>query len=360
MMPQKRIMIIMPELFHGGAERQFRLLAEGLLKKGYIVSVVVEHCLHDQQTEEEKSYLLAHSDIEFIHAKKLSIRKGRIQQVISFFRMNHYVRKYLLNWNPDVVIVYSSIGIKSIPVFRNANVRVIYSERNEASEIFFIKNGSFVRKANCVICNSLHATENYHRHRITASYVANGILKSDMLPLQENDTFEILVPARVAPIKNQLEVVKAAAVLKNENIHYTFVGQIEDEKYLLQLREEIERFEIGEKISILPFAADMKSLYLKADLVLLPSLSEGLSNVILESYMYGRRCLLSDIPMNRKCSSSEQFFFPLYDTNELVKSIERERKMSIEEKQISIKRNHDFVLSKYSVESMIAAFEKCF
>lgn len=58
-----KIMIIMPELFHGGAEKQFRYLIEGIDKKQFSINVVLEQSTDKRDVEMTEQYMERHKEI---------------------------------------------------------------------------------------------------------------------------------------------------------------------------------------------------------------------------------------------------------------------------------------------------------
>lgn len=106
--------------------------------------------------------------------------------------------------------------------------------------------------------------------------------------------FLFFLPGGIRPVKNNL----FAAGAVGEDAHLLFAGPILEEEYGREFTEKIsgqDRVHYHERI---PHEA-MGSAYARADVVLNTSLSEGISNVLVEAMTAGRPILAAAIPGNR-------------------------------------------------------------
>ena len=109
------------------------------------------------------------------------------------------------------------------------------------------------------------------------------------------------MPAGIRPVKGNLE-----CLLGFENVHrrrpgarIVFSGPALDKGYADRFRREVQRLQ-GFASWIPPITPSaMRSAYESADVVVNASLSEGLSNVLIEGKAAGKPLLASDIPGNR-------------------------------------------------------------
>lgn len=96
--------------------------------------------------------------------------------------------------------------------------------------------------------------------------------------------------------KNQLFSLRILRMLRNRgvNAYLTIIGYIVDEEYYARLKEYIEAQKLGHCVNFLPSNADKCQVLSTMDYTLLPSRSEGLPLVALESQAAGVLCLMSE------------------------------------------------------------------
>jgi glycosyltransferase involved in cell wall biosynthesis len=110
------------------------------------------------------------------------------------------------------------------------------------------------------------------------------------------------LPAGIRTVKRNLECLMALeqAYQKRRNIRFVAAGPAIDADYAARFEREVNRLgTFAHWIQSVP-PASMKSAYESSDIVLNASLSEGLSNSLLEALAAGRPFLASDIPGNRQ------------------------------------------------------------
>jgi glycosyltransferase involved in cell wall biosynthesis len=109
------------------------------------------------------------------------------------------------------------------------------------------------------------------------------------------------MPAGIRPVKGNLECLRAMekAQASCPEIRLVFSGPALDVRYAGRFQQEIQRMaSFASWLPGIPLRA-MHSAYQGADVVLNHSLSEGLSNALLEAMAAGIPVLASDIPGNR-------------------------------------------------------------
>ncbi len=113
--------------------------------------------------------------------------------------------------------------------------------------------------------------------------------------------FVFFLPAGIRPVKGNLECLKwlEKVYRVRPQVRAVFAGPALDAVYANRFDDEIRRLSAFARwIPGIPPAA-MRSAYNSADVVLNASVSEGLSNTLLEAIAAGRPILASDIPGNR-------------------------------------------------------------
>jgi glycosyltransferase involved in cell wall biosynthesis len=103
---------------------------------------------------------------------------------------------------------------------------------------------------------------------------------------------------RMAPAKNHLKVVTVfvAVARRNASARLLLVGQSEPE-IERELRRIIEREHLGDRVAFAGVRSDAPRLLKAADLLLFPSIREGLPGAVLEACAAGVPVVCSDLPM---------------------------------------------------------------
>lgn len=359
-MKKVKILLLMPEVYHGGAEVQFRHVIERINKSKFDITVVIEQSCECRDDELADRFIDAQKDVHFIKLKGLRNVSSKLRRYWSFISLNIQLIPIMKKIQPDIVLCYAELGLKSMYLVRKMGAIPVYSERNAGNDDrkYYKRNELFFESTGAILCNSFAAQRVMNKYGINATCIPNGIIETDILPIVNKDHYEILVPARIAKVKNQEVVIKAISFLKKNDIRVSFVGKTEDLEYLKYLKKLGQELGVEDKLCFVPYTNDIADYYKKANLVILPSFSEGLSNVILESYMYGRICLLSDIPMNRDIGNCNQQYFSPENPKELADLI----KMSIlaDDKNIQISSNWEYVVKTFGIKKMISTYESLF
>jgi glycosyltransferase involved in cell wall biosynthesis len=115
------------------------------------------------------------------------------------------------------------------------------------------------------------------------------------------EDFLFLLPAGIRPVKGNLECLRILERIHRirPGIRFVAAGPAVDREYAGLFEQEIRRHSnFARWIKAIPSVA-MRSAYQAADVVLNASLSEGLSNSLIEAMAAGKPVLASDIPGNR-------------------------------------------------------------
>lgn len=111
--------------------------------------------------------------------------------------------------------------------------------------------------------------------------------------------------------KNQLFSLNLLNYLINHgvNVHMSFIGYASDKSYYEKMLEMIAQYNLEDHISFLTHDFDKRMAFAQADYCILPSESEGLPLVALESQAAGVPCLMSDT-ISRDSDVGAGFFLP--------------------------------------------------
>lgn len=356
-----KLLLIVPELYHGGAEKQFRNIISHINKDEFEIIVAVEHSYGSGDLHLEEQFINENKDVAFIYLRGLNVTDSAFKRHASALLINLEILPLIGSFRPDIVMFYTLLGLKIAILAGLFGSRCIYGERNSGlyPERFYTNQSVFLKHTTCFIANSKVAQNNLILHNLHAEYIPNGIENRKIIPQRRLPEFTIVVPARIARVKNQEILIRAIAKIK-EKLHVTFIGKVEDAGYKASLTQLAEDLNVTDRIVFLDYTNEVTDIYTNANLIVLPSISEGFSNVILESYMYGRLCLVSDIVMNRDVGANEQRYFNIDSENELRNQIIEIMHMPQEIADAEIKKNHEYVVRNYSMENMTMMYENVF
>ena len=130
---------------------------------------------------------------------------------------------------------------------------------------------------------------------------------------------------------------------------------MEEQHYCEEVKEYIKKNNL-ENIVFTGYTNNILDYYKKADLVILASFSEGMPNVILESFANKRMIISSDIEMNRAIMKDEKFVFNPNSPSELAEKIKMVMNMSEVEKNATVEKNFEYIKDNFSVDKMVNSY----
>lgn len=126
------------------------------------------------------------------------------------------------------------------------------------------------------------------------------------------DTIKILYPAKVYPLKRQLELVKNISSRLNENVQIIFAGNGEDYEKLKRITEKDKRFEC------LGFVNNVAEQLSNVDYCMLFSEKEGLPISLIEATMMGVPIICNDVGGNLEIAKDGYNAFVCNDWEKLI------------------------------------------
>ena len=345
-----KIVMVIDNLEPGGAQRQFCLLATSLRRTGFAVRVIVFR--RDPFFEDG---LRSPWGIPII---RLSAR-NRV-------RLYSLLRTTLREQRPDVVLSFLSwpnflVELAGLP---KRSFAIIVSERNLDTSGPGMRRSLryfFHRFTDAIVCNSYAQRERmmHIASHLTSrtSVIVNGLDTNYFRPPitgdePHSDRLRVLVLARFAPQKNVLRFVEALHNVRVHNHGLRFrvdwygkrptetdspdeawgrKSRLRAVAYYRRVERAIADRELEDCIRLHDPCDDVLGLYSEADVVCVPSLYEGCSNVICEAMACGVPVLASAVSDNVRLVTEGRngFLFDPLSVEEIADTIVRFARLPI-------------------------------
>jgi glycosyltransferase involved in cell wall biosynthesis len=245
--------------------------------------------------------------LEEIQAAGIPLNEYRIPRLHSFTTMRQQLKfaRYLKKECIDIVHAYGFYAITfAVPAARFAGVpAIVASIRDIGDHLTPMKRRvqrEICRMADCVLANAEAVRQNlldsgYNGEKIAV--IRNGISLTRYLKRGSSNRLrnELAVPAdaplvavlsRLRPLKGIEYFLQAAAILGPRFPHARFL-LIGDGPYREKLEQYVAQLELGRRVIFMGFRLEVPKLLSEITISVLPSLSEGLSNALLESMAAG-------------------------------------------------------------------------
>lgn len=351
---EKRFLLLMREYVLGGAETQFRYLIEYAEKQKWKLDVLVEHDLNRDDVTLKKT-------ADGMNSVRFYELNGDRESGKLYWSVICHILGKTIHTKYEACLIYYPLDLTIAPFMYILGIRVIYSERVDAAGVAASQHLQHCLK----FCRYVSANSKYAQKELekqtgrNVKFIRNGKPVITPFPAKkERKIRRILIPARIAPAKNQmlfLYFLKNNPDFEGELI---FAGLEEDRTYRNKMKQFVCRNNLANKVVFLGYVENMAEEYEKADLVALPSLAEGTPNVVLEAYAYGRPVIVSDIGVERDIVKNPKLRFGVKNPEEIAMCIKYIEKMSDDSYEKMIDKNRKFVLQNYSIEKMAESFYK--
>ena len=177
------------------------------------------------------------------------------------------------------------------------------------------------------------------------------------------DKFNILFIGSVTDRKKPHMIIEAIQIINDESYHLSIVGPTPNDKYFLELKDVIDKSGLQDQVSFTG-AVDRESVkeyYSTSNLMILPSISEGLARVIFESQVASCPVLVTDAPGMGDIVIDGQtgYVFESNNIDSLIAKIVY-IKNNYEEASLVAKNAKEFILSNFSEDNFKFSFKKLF
>lgn len=356
---KRKIALFIPNLEGGGAERVMVVLANSFVNRGFKVDLIVAS---------------SSGALKKLVSKDVKIVDLKVKRAFSAIpKLRRYIKE-----NNQVVLMsflgYANVIALLANLFLKNEVRHVISEREDIKETlkqssvkrsFILKNLMKIlyKKADKIIAisnqvaSSLVEELNIERSNINVIY--NPYMFDNKLSAESSEGRgipKVISVGRLVPIKNfqfLLEVFKEVVESVDAELIILGEGHLRS-----KLEEQIEILNLGNKVKLMGFVNNPINYLNKADLFVIPSISEGFGNVVLEAMS----CSLPIV--SSKCGGPEEILengkwgdiIDLKNKSEFVEKIIN-RLNKVEKIDYSIRLN-DFSLDNIVNHYLEVLFEK--
>ena len=177
------------------------------------------------------------------------------------------------------------------------------------------------------------------------------------------DKFNILFIGSVTDRKKPHMIIEAIQTINDKSYHLSIVGPAPNEKYFKELKDLIDKSDLQNQVSLIgPVDREsVKDYYSTSNLMILPSISEGLARVIFESQVAMCPVLVTDAPGMSDIVIDGQTGYVFESNNLDSLSLKIEYiKNNYEEASLVAKNAKGFILSNYSEDNFKFSFKKLF
>lgn len=367
MSSQTRLLLLIPDLGVGGAQRQLLETARSLSSYSklsiIICTIFEEHSLLDKELNR----------LDRITVVSLKKKKGKWHNISALTRLVRLVKEF----QPDIIHAFLGKAMR-FGMFAKLfywNSKLIFAFRlgvGAPVSMFSLEQINFwIFKlikfpVDAYTCNSKKALKGaiqqigYSPHK--GHFIPNGIdiKRFYRKSIQSsNDVVSFLCPARIIGQKNQLGVVAAVQHLLSEGspklpFKVVFVGMVGDLKYQQQIDKMISSESLLNYFEIKEATNEILSCYYKANAVLLPSLYEGFPNVLLEAWACGKPILISNEADTANLVANYQggFKFSANSPLEIAKAMNDFLSLSVKEQRRQGEIGYNIVRKEYQIEKI--------
>ena len=309
----KHITFVIGGMTRGGAERVISILANYYAAEDWNVDIVM-------LLNNTVNYDL-NSNINLID---MTVDSGsRIKSAPKWVTL---FRKYIKENKPDVIVSFvARINIVVLLATLGMKIPVIISERNDPaadgrSKIINIATKIIYRKAKTIVFQTERA-----RNYFTGKIKKNGVIIPNPIAvtcIAEKSKKKIVSVGRLAPQKNQQLLIAAFKKVLNKHPDYVLYiygdGELKE-----QLERQVACLGIKDKVFMPGNKPNIHQEISDAELFVLSSDYEGLSNAMLEAMMMGFPCISTN------CAGADEYIMsgengilvPLQDKDSMVNAM---------------------------------------
>ena len=291
-MKLKKIIIFYPSFERGGVEINLINLINYFSKKNIKIDLISNNVHKNEKLKNLKNinfYPINFKNI-FIN-KRLSLAIKATIQLLKLIKINNHNDTIIFSLQSSMLPILVSKFSKMKIVARNASDPIsstIYAENKIYSSIIFLLRFFIYNLANGIITNSKGSAKSleffvFNKKKIKAIY--NPYVKKiiDFKNVKKNK--QVLSIGRFCKQKNFKFLINVFEkfIVKNPDYKLVIVG---DGNYKTKLKNLIKTKKLSNKVLLKGWVKDTSKFFTKSKIFVLPSLYEGLGNVVIDSLNY--------------------------------------------------------------------------
>lgn len=366
-MNKKKVVMVMPHMVGGGAERVAAQIMNKLNERGYdtrfiLTSAKKNEVIRSDLNEKTQLILLTEELKAETTGQKLAHLPERAYSTIFgklYEKQNKYVPasvgRATIEWqyhreiawlrnyfqqNPDmtvIVFLQPSIPIVLLAAQGLSN-RILISERGNAEKLMKKRYGyKFIEKyyieAQSIIFQTKFARDVFPKNVTEKGIIIKNPLKSGLPDAYHGERKKYITTfCRLSPDKDLMTLMEAYALFHNEYPEFKLkiIGDANnyiEKKVKDELTQYVKTNRLEDNVIFLPFMKDVHKEIIKDSMYVNSSINEGLSNAMLEAMAIGMPVVCTDCPIGGAkdtiISGENGFLVPVKDTNALYKAMKR-------------------------------------
>jgi glycosyltransferase involved in cell wall biosynthesis len=323
-----RVCLLIGQLGVGGTEKQLTLLAPGLRDRGVEVTVLVmfEGGPHGD--------VLRAAGVPVVH---LGFQRRSAGWRMPFANLAAFLRlvRHLRRMRPEVLHAFLFHGyVTAAPAARLAGVPVLVAGRRGLSDfkrgrpLLLAVERIATRVTDLLVANAHAVAESVRREEGVRpgkiSIVHNGLPQAAFDPAPPADVRTqlpvVLCVANLIHYKGHRYLFDAVARLRARGLPCTLALAGAGREHSALARQAAR---LGIDVRFLGIRTDIERLLARADVVVLPSLEEGLSNAVMEAMAAGRPIVATDVGGTRELLLGRGVLVEPADPEALADGLER-------------------------------------
>jgi glycosyltransferase involved in cell wall biosynthesis len=265
----------------------------------------------------------------------------------------------------NIKIVLESHGdfINTLELERNLLFPNVYKKLFLKMASYTIKNADILRAVSSSTEEQALSFDTSKRVVRFPAWIDFEIFSNIQPTRSDEGNFKILFIGSITDRKKPHLIIEALPKLHDDKVELHLVGPTPNHKYLDELREKIISNNLEGRVYIhgTKDRDEVKEFYSESNLMILPSVSEGLARVIFESQVTACPVLVTDAPGMQDIVIDGQtgYVFESNDLKTMIEKIDYIIKNYSEASAVG-KNAKDFILSNYSADNFKFSFQKIF